>query len=140
MFDFIDERVYEVRTDFVCWVACKISTFHPKTTYKAVCQMITYYAYFFKTVSNGCQKDVFYGDGAITVNIFALIFNSLLFLLLRLSNYHWLPLPYRIQFKPLCFVFKYLQGTAPSFLIDLSLLSPPWAALTGLRPVGGPKH
>ena len=39
-----------------------------------------------------------------------------------LASLHWLPVRYRIQFKVLLFVFKALNGQAPSYISDL--LSP----------------
>lgn len=36
-----------------------------------------------------------------------------------LASLHWLPVHFRIQLKMLLFVFKVLNGQAPSYLIDL---------------------
>ena len=36
-----------------------------------------------------------------------------------LMDFHWLPVKQRIEFKALLLVYKYMKGTAPSYLKDL---------------------
>lgn len=52
---------------------------------------------------------------------------------LVLKSLHWLPVSFRIAFKVLLMVFKYLNGLAPFYLLDLLL---PYEPLRTLRPSG----
>lgn len=49
-----------------------------------------------------------------------------------LSSLHWLPVAFRIQFKILLFVFKSLNGLAPSYLADLLTIHTPARALRSI--------
>lgn len=46
-----------------------------------------------------------------------------------LASLHWLPVRYRINFKILLFVFKSLNGLAPSYISELILLHTPTRSL-----------
>ena len=46
-----------------------------------------------------------------------------------LNSLHWLPVQYRIDFKLLMFVFKALNGLAPSYLSELLTVREPGGAL-----------
>lgn len=46
-----------------------------------------------------------------------------------LASLHWLPLPFRIYFKILLFLFKSLNGLAPLHISDIIQIYTPWGSV-----------